>query len=86
MASLCTDAGRQSETIKETFMVGIEKQLATLSNGEMVTGEERAIKINAIAQAVGALVLSRSCPNDSPLADEILQVCLEQILSQHGVA
>lgn len=81
MAALCTDAGRQSESIKETFLAGIEGQLETLANGEEATGEERAIKINAIAQAVGALVLSRSCPDDSPLADEILQASLNQILS-----
>ncbi|MCW4629035.1 MULTISPECIES: TetR family transcriptional regulator [Marinomonas] len=84
MAALCTDAGRQSESIKETFLAGIEGQLETLANGEEATGEDRVRRINAIAQAVGALILSRACPDDSPLADEILQVCLEQILSQHG--
>jgi TetR/AcrR family transcriptional repressor of nem operon len=29
---------------------------------------------------VGAIVLSRACPDDSPLADEILEVCRTRIL------
>ena len=36
--------------------------------------------IDTYAHAVGALVLSRACPDDSPLADEILEICREQIL------
>lgn len=34
-----------------------------------------------LAHAVGALVLSRACPDDSPLADEILTVCRDEILT-----
>lgn len=41
----------------------------------------RARNINAIAHAVGALVLSRACPDDSPLADEILDTCRAAILA-----
>ncbi|WP_417528704.1 TetR/AcrR family transcriptional regulator [Marinomonas shanghaiensis] len=82
MAALCTDAGRQSESIKETFLTGIENQLTTLVNGKELTEEERKRQISAIAHAVGALVLSRSCPDNSPLADEILDVCREEILAQ----
>lgn len=37
---------------------------------------------NALAHVLGALVLSRACPDDSPLADEILEVCRTQILDQ----
>lgn len=81
MAALCADAGRQSEQLKETFSSGIENQLASLSNGEESTAEERKSRINAIAHAVGALVLSRSCPDDSHLADEILDVCREEIIT-----
>jgi TetR/AcrR family transcriptional repressor of nem operon len=32
-----------------------------------------------LAQAVGAILLSRACPDDSPLADEILEVCHRQM-------
>ncbi len=31
--------------------------------------------IDMLAHAVGAVVLSRSCPDDSSLSDEILKVC-----------
>ncbi|MCH7422559.1 MULTISPECIES: TetR/AcrR family transcriptional regulator [Shewanella] len=81
MAALCADAGRHSEPLKETFLTGIENQLTSLSNGSESTTEERKAKINAIAHAVGALVLSRSCPDDSLLADEILDVCREEIIT-----
>ncbi|NQD79120.1 TetR/AcrR family transcriptional regulator, partial [Pseudomonas sp. CrR14] len=33
------------------------------------------------AHAVGAIVLSRACPDDSALAQEILDLCREQILA-----
>jgi TetR/AcrR family transcriptional repressor of nem operon len=37
-----------------------------------------------MAQAVGAMVLSRSCPDDSPLADEILDACRDDVLARLG--
>ena len=36
----------------------------------------------AIAMAVGAVVLSRSCPDDSPLADEILDACRAAVMAR----
>jgi len=30
---------------------------------------------------VGAIVMSRACPDDSPLADEILSACRDKILA-----
>lgn len=77
MSALSTDAARQSESIKETFAAGIERQLEVLGteNGT------RADLINTIAHLVGALVLSRACPDDSALADEILNVCRERLIS-----
>jgi TetR/AcrR family transcriptional repressor of nem operon len=87
MAALSADAGRQPELIKQTFAVGIENQLATLANkdkhlSETEQRESRARRIAAIAQVVGAIVLSRACPDDSALADEILDVCRTKILGQ----
>ena len=41
----------------------------------------RARILDVLSHAVGALVLSRACPDDSPLADEILAVCRGAILS-----
>ena len=87
MAALCADAARQPESLKETFLAGIENQLATLADkddalSESAQREARASRIATIAQIMGAIVLSRACPDDSPLADEILQVCRSRILNQ----
>ena len=88
MAALCGDAARQPESIKAVFAEGIEHQLAALEDdnkavGENTKRETRAMIIDTIARAVGAIILSRSCPDDSPLADEILEICRTRILSQY---
>jgi TetR/AcrR family transcriptional repressor of nem operon len=87
MAALSGDAARQSEEIKETFANGIERLLATLEREDGARGvaarrAARAKRIDVFAQVVGALVLSRACPDDSPLADEILDVCRSAVLSR----
>lgn len=88
MAALCADAARQPESIKTAFATGVESLLATLENqlGAPEDGERevdlRAGRIEVIAQVIGALVLSRACPDDSPLADEILDVCRAAALSK----
>jgi len=86
MAALCGDAARQSDDIKATFAAGIdsmvttlEREVATLSDVDQ--REARAKVIDSFAHAVGAVVLSRACPDDSPLADEILEVCRREILA-----
>lgn len=88
MAALCGDAARQPESIKTVFAAGIERQLAILEGDdtameENAKREARAMIIDAMARAVGAIVLSRACPDDSPLADEILEVCRARILGQY---
>lgn len=85
MAALGGDAARQSEDIKATFAAGIENLLTALKPENAVLGDTdqdkgRAKVIDMLAHAVGAIVLSRACPDDSPLADEILQICRTQIL------
>ncbi len=87
MAALCADAARQPESVKAAFAAGIEHQVSAPVDEEQRShdGESdaaRARRIALMAQAVGAVVLSRSCPDDSPLADEILDVCRAQILAQ----
>ncbi len=37
--------------------------------------EARTKAVSLLAQAVGAIVLSRACPDDALLADEILDSC-----------
>ncbi|MFU3493324.1 TetR/AcrR family transcriptional regulator [Pseudomonas aeruginosa] len=87
MAALCADAARQPESVKAAFAAGIERQLATPArqDGRSVEdagSEARARRIALMAQAIGAIVLSRSCPDDAPLADEILDVCRADILAR----
>lgn len=80
MAALCGDAARQSGGLKSAFAEGIEQTLQTLgekcpSRPDALPGETREKMIDLLARAVGAVVLSRACPDDSVLADEILTVC-----------
>ncbi|MBI6853707.1 TetR/AcrR family transcriptional regulator [Pseudomonas cichorii] len=83
MAALCADASRQPPVVKETFAAGIESLLAAteLDGSSTDAAEVRAKKLNAIAHAVGTIVLSRACPDDSLLAQEILDVCRDKILA-----
>ncbi|EKG38397.1 transcriptional regulator, TetR family [Pseudomonas syringae pv. avellanae str. ISPaVe037] len=87
MAALSGDAARQSDEVKATFADGIESLLAALAPAQAAPGDEewkqaRANTIDRFAHALGALLLSRSCPNDSPLADEILEVCRAKMRAQ----
>lgn len=87
MASLCGDASRQVEDVKTVFASGIEMLLTALALEEnsLKLSDRRVLRtelIHALAQAVGAVTLSRACPDDSPLADEILGVCRRQIMAE----
>lgn len=89
LAALSGDAARQPESIRRAFATGIESQLAILEGedgalSETAKREARAKRIDTLAHVVGAIVLSRACPDDSALADEILKVCRTRILSQHN--
>ena len=85
MAALCGDAPRQPAAVRETFAAGIAGMLAAVERGAMAAGEARDVArakaIGMFAQLLGAVVLSRACPDDSPLADEILEVCRQQLQS-----
>jgi TetR/AcrR family transcriptional repressor of nem operon len=86
MAALCGDAARQPEAVKATFAAGIETLLAAFeSEGVMFRTlderEARARMIDMFARSIGAIVLSRACPDDSALADEILEACRTEILA-----
>ena len=79
------DAARKPDEVKAMFAEGIENSLAAFAH-DPVPGERdqragREVMLATIASAVGALVLSRACPDDSPLADEILDVCRKRILA-----
>ncbi|MGQ4387492.1 TetR/AcrR family transcriptional regulator [Streptomyces sp. SAS_270] len=88
IATLSGDAARQSADIKTEFAAGIENLLTALQ-AQSGTPEEadqdqrasRAMVIDMLAHSVGAVMLSRACPDGSPLADEILDVCRKELLA-----
>lgn len=87
MPALGGDAARQPEEVKAVFAAGIEQLLEALEREGAPLNDSnrrrfRADMISALAQAVGAVVLSRACPDDSVLADEILKVCRKQIVKE----
>lgn len=87
LAALCGDVAREPEDIKSVFAAGIDDMLAILAREAMAAGalnqqEGRSKAIDRLARAVGAVILSRACPDDSHLADEILKVCRNEILEE----
>lgn len=84
MAALCGDAARQTPEVRTTFAEGIENMLEKAGSEGSETGDadqQRTRMVSMLAHAVGAIALSRACPDDSPLADEIIDVCRAQILA-----
>lgn len=86
MAALGGDAARQPDVVRTTFAEGIERLLTTLSAADTSMGgvnaeQARARFLGILAQMVGAIIMSRACPDDSPLADEILASCKNEICS-----
>jgi TetR/AcrR family transcriptional repressor of nem operon len=85
MAALGGDAARQPEPVRVAFAEGVERLVAALSpQGGAAdaagTAQARARVLDLLSHAVGALVMSRACPDDSPLADELLAVSRDAIL------
>lgn len=83
LGALSGDAARQPDLVKKAFETGIESRLAVFEREAHGKGQEarrvaRAQGINTLAHVVGAIMLSRACPDDSALADEILEVCQAQ--------
>lgn len=78
-AALSGEAARLPEDTRSVFGQGIAGLVEALENGlsAQATGGAgaRAQAISLLAQAVGAVVLSRACPDSSALADEILDTC-----------
>lgn len=86
MAALGGDAARQPDVVRTTFAEGIERLLTSLSAADTSMGgvnaeQGRARFLGILAQMVGAIIMSRACPDDSPLADEILASCKNEICS-----
>jgi TetR/AcrR family transcriptional repressor of nem operon len=86
IAALGGDAARQPADIKTEFAAGIENLLTALQSqcdtpGDADQRAARMMVIDMLAHSVGAIMLSRACPDGSPLADEILDVCRKEILA-----
>ncbi|MCA2017360.1 TetR/AcrR family transcriptional regulator [Vibrio tritonius] len=78
-AALSHDAARQEDSVKTLFENGLETFIQSIGANNAA---EREQNIALFAQMVGAITLARSCPENSPLADEILTACLHQILGE----
>lgn len=74
-AALSGEAARLPEGSKAVFGDGIAGLVTALETSLAGHPEARARAISLLAQAVGAVVLSRACPDASALADEILETC-----------
>ena len=86
LAALGGDTARQPETVRIAFAAGVEELVAKLTSqrvasGSADAGQARTKILDALAHAVGAIVMSRACPDDSPLADEFLAVCRDALLA-----
>ena len=87
MAALGADAARQTDAVRTVFAGGVDSVAqALLREGNPLAGLDSKVArrkaLDILARAVGAIVLSRACPDNSPLADEILAACREEILSE----
>lgn len=74
-AALSGEAARLPNDTRAVFGAGIGGLFAALEHGLAGQPNARAQAISLLAQAVGAVVLSRACPDSSTLADEILDTC-----------
>ena len=90
MAALGGDAARQPDSVRTAFATGIESLVATLSRSDGAAAESadasqtRAKVLDMLSHAVGAIIMSRACPDDSPLAEEFLTASREAILASLG--
>lgn len=85
MAALGGDAARQPDSVRTAFATGIESLITALSPPSEMSpatdaGQTRSRIVDLLSHAVGALVMSRACPDDSPLADEFLKASRDAIL------
>ncbi|MFF9809771.1 TetR/AcrR family transcriptional regulator [Streptomyces coeruleorubidus] len=86
IAALSGDAARQSADVKTESAAGTENLLTALqarsdTPGDVDQRAARTMLIDMLAHSIGAIMLSRACPDDAPLADEILDVCRKEILT-----
>ncbi len=86
-AALSGEAARLPDDTRVVFGEGIAGLFAALERSLAGQPDARPKAISLLAQAVGAVVLSRACPDASALADEILDTCradCHAILDRHA--
>jgi TetR/AcrR family transcriptional regulator, transcriptional repressor for nem operon len=85
-AALAGDVVRGPAPVRAAFADGLEGMIASvaegLPEGEPVARRERAVAL--VAAMVGALMLSRAVPDDSPLADELLAATRKKAIRDLG--
>lgn len=86
IAGLGSDAALQTEEVKAVFGEGIEALIRTYEGalGDRATlshESRRALAMNVLAKAVGAVVMARAVPAGDPLSHEILKTCLAGALA-----
>lgn len=85
-AALGGEVSRQSGEVRACFAGGLEGMIASvaalLPEPESAGARHRAVDI--VNRMVGALMLSRAVPDDSPLAQEILENALQAALRDAG--
>jgi len=79
------DAARAGGEVKSVFADGIETMISFLEDRlreehHLDEPEARIHAVNLAAKLTGALLLTRSIPDDHPLAREILKSCLDSCL------
>lgn len=86
VVSLGSDAAFQTEEVKAVFGEGIKALICTydcaLGDRPTLSHESRrALAMNVLAKAVGAVVMARAMPAGDPLSHEILETCLAGALA-----
>lgn len=82
-AALAGDVARQADAVKAVFADGLEGMIRSIEeslSANKVSARERAV--NLVARMVGALTLSRAVPDDSYLAEELLNATLRSALRE----
>jgi TetR/AcrR family transcriptional repressor of nem operon len=85
-AALAGDIGRQPAAVREVFAEGLDGMIASIEAALPPGEDARDRAVQLVTRMVGALMLSRAVPDDSPLADEILAAGLRGALREAGAA
>jgi TetR/AcrR family transcriptional repressor of nem operon len=77
-------SGRQPLAVRAVFAEGLDGMIRSVEEA-LRDGQARRLRdraINLVTRMVGALMLSRAVPDDSPLADELLGAVLRSALAE----